>query len=125
MSAQPPAIVQTGRRLHERYMLDRLVVLKRTTTKTSGGTTTTYPERGDGELPCGFGQVTDREASLLASSVVAGKALSGIKMPLRVDRPDEGDRVRNLATGKEWVVVGDLTPESAMAVIARIIVREV
>lgn len=118
-----PAIIQTGRRLLGRYMLDRAVVLDKVTVRTSGGTTTTFQARPGDPLPCRFGSVTDKEATQ-AAGLVEGRAASAVSFGVEAPAIPEGSKVRNATTGRDWIVVGNLTPESVMAVQARYLIRE-
>lgn len=118
-----PAIVQTGRRLLARYMLDRCVVHDAARARDStGGTTTTWTPRGV-QTPCRWGKPTDAEATVLGGTV-DGKALAVLSLGLDV-QVDEGDRVANPADGSLHLVVSNLTPASVMATQRRVGVREV
>lgn len=123
MTQPTPPIVQTGRRLLGRYFLDRGVVLDKVTTRTSGGTTTTWVARAGDPVPCRFGTVTDREATQ-AAGLAEGRAASVVAFAVDAPRVPEGAKVRNVQSGREWLVVGNLTPESVMAVQARYLIRE-
>lgn len=118
-----PSIVTVGRRLLGLYQLDRASVLDRTVTRTPGGTSETFTLRPGDPLRCSFGQVNDKEATQ-ATDLAHGKALSVVSFPVGTAAIAEGSRIRNVATGREWVVVGKTTPESVMQLQQRYLIRE-
>lgn len=118
-----PGIVQTGRRLLARYMLDTCEVEDATRVRdATGGWTTTYAPRA-APLPCRWGRPTDTEATA-AGAVVSGKALAALSLPHGTEVA-EGARVRNPADDSRHTVVANLTPASVMATQVRVLVREV
>lgn len=109
----------------QRWLLDRAVILARTTTRDStGGTVTTWPEPGRTDVPCRWGAPTDEEA-VAVGGAVSGKA--PLALSLAVGDPiREGDRVRNPALPNvTYSVVANRTAASVMATQTRVIVREV
>ncbi len=120
----PPGIVQGGRRLTQRFLLDRCVILDATRARdATGGTTTDYVARPGDPLPCRWGSVTDREA-VIVGATVSGKAPMGLTLSVGT-AVAEGARVRNVASGRLVTVVANLTPQSVMATSVRLICREV
>lgn len=118
-----PAIVLTGRRLLQRYLLDRCVIHDAARVRDStGGTSVSWTPRA-AQTPCRWGRPTDAEATIVGGTV-AGRASLALSLPVgTVIR--EGDRVVNTAGGDLHEVVANLTPSSVMATQVRVLVREV
>lgn len=116
-----PGIVVTARRALGALLLDRAVISDRTVERTAGGTTTTWTPRA-APVACRFGPVSDSEATL-AAGLVQGKAASVVTLPVGTPIAEQA-KVRNTATGREWLVVANLTPESVWQTTVRVLVRE-
>jgi hypothetical protein len=118
-----PGIVQTGRRLLARFLLDRCVIYDAVRTRdATGGMTTTHTPRALG-TPCRWGRPSDSEATVVGATV-SGDASVALSLPIgTVIR--EGDRVRNVADDRMHEVVANMTPSSVMATQVRVLVREV
>jgi len=117
-----PPVVLAGRRVNNQHMLDRAFILDRAVVRTAGGTTSTWTPRAGGALRCRFGPVTDTEATI-AAGIGGEKATSVVSFPVGTVVA-ENAKVRNVATGRDWLVVANLTAESAFQVQVRLLIRE-
>jgi hypothetical protein len=118
-----PGIVVGGRRLSERYMLDRCKIADVVRVRdATGGWTESYVERTGDPLRCRWGAVTDAEAVEVGAST-EGKALKALTLPVGIV-VEEGAQVRNLRTDQLHRVVANKTPDSVMVTSVRLLVRE-
>lgn len=118
-----PAIVQQGRRLSARTLLDRAVIQDRATVRdSSGGQRITFTARPE-PVRCAFATVTDEDLAAV-SGVVQGKAKAILRTSLDVVI-EEGARVVSQLDGSVWSVIGDRTPPSNLATVRRFVIQEV
>jgi hypothetical protein len=117
------AAVESGRRLLQSSFLDSCRIKRPTKSGDGGGgVTTTYPLLKHG-IPCRFGVPIDPLPNAQLGAIFSPPT-AAILLPLGTD-VKEGDHVENEKTGAVWLVIGNKTPESALAICTRINVREV
>lgn len=117
------AAVEGGRRLVAGTLVDRCVILDATNVSDdSGGQTTALIPRAL-SVECRFGALTETDVRVIAGQAY-GPATATLTVDLSVDI-EEGCYVQNVADDDEfWLVVGDRTPTSNMAVARRVLIRE-
>lgn len=117
------AAVEGGRRILAATLVDRCVVLDAENTQDdSGGSTTVLVPRAL-DVGCRFGALTETDIRVIAGTA-HGPATAVLTVPLEVEI-NEGSYIQNVADDSEfWLVVGDRTPSSNMAIGRRLLIRE-
>jgi hypothetical protein len=113
-------IVAQGRRLVSTTLLDTARIQDRTLARdTSGGRKETFIERTGTPLRCRFVTPKDNDPALQLDSVF-GRVEAIMEVAWNAVDFEQGDRVRNLKNDKIWRIVRDVTPDSTIAVVARL-----
>lgn len=116
------AAIESGRRVIATTLLDTCTIERPTAVPDlSGGTTETLVEVAAG-VPCRFGVVLDPDPEIVAGSIY-GAPTASLLIGLEVDVA-LGDRVTNETSGRVWLVIGDRTPDSTLALIGRVLLRD-
>lgn len=117
-------VVRSGRRLLADTFLDRAYLRDRAKVRdTTGGQKETWIERPSA-VDCRFVQLKDDDPAISLNSVF-GRTTAVLLLPVDVTPVKEGDRVRHAANGSVWVITGNLTPQSELAVATRLGIAQV
>jgi hypothetical protein len=119
--------VESGRRLVETTLLDTATIKRRAQVSDgAGGTTPTWTNHATA-VPCRFGTPQDLKPDALHTARVADTVYAAatclIIFAYGTDVM-ESDQIVNEATGKVWLVIGNVASQSAMATSARFTARE-
>jgi hypothetical protein len=115
--------VEAGRRLLATTFLDTCRIERRTLgSDGAGGHTNAYAPIASG-LPCRFGVPIDPQPYRQQDEVY-GPPTASVLLTIGTDVL-EGDHIVNEASNDVWLVVGNKTPASNLAVSVRVNVREV
>lgn len=117
------SVVEAGRRLVGTSLLDTCTIRRRTVVTDTGG--------GQGEswvalyaaVACRFGTIVDPDPTMVIDSIY-GPPTAMALLPLGTD-VRRGDILLNESTDRIWLVVGIKTPDSTLAVVERVLIREV
>lgn len=117
--------VSAGRRLIATTLLDRCSVQRPTRVSDGGGGRTVTWATVATNVACRFGSVVDPQPGETAETIYSADT-AVVMLPLAEEGGPvvhEQDRITNLVAGDVWVVIGDKTAGSALAVVQRILVR--
>lgn len=121
------SIVAAGRRLVATTLLDRAIRQRLVTTRDGiGGSWSGYEDTGP-KIPVRFGALSEADSAGRSVRPAAGQldgAPGGIMLAPLGSAFAENDRVKDVKTGRVWVIIGELTPPSTLAVVRRLYVRE-
>lgn len=121
------SIVAAGRRLVATTLLDRAVRQEQVTTRDGiGGSWSGWQDVGP-KVPVRFGALSEADSAGRSVRPAAGQldgAPGGIMLAPLDSKFAENDRVRDVRTGRIWVILGELTAPSTLAVVRRLYIRE-
>lgn len=113
--------VEAGRRLVATTLLDSCRIERRTPVDDGAGGHT-FAWLPVATVACRFGVIVDQHPVTAVETMFAPPT-APLLLPLGTDVLEQ-DRVINLGDdGKAWVVIGDKTPPSALAVTTRVTIR--
>ncbi len=121
-------LVASGRRLVSTTFVDRALIGDPVVASDgSGGQTVTYVDRAR-SYPCRFGPrrfgvLSDSDPRIDLSEVTSGPAGAAVLFPVDTAIEEEC-RITNVADGRKWLVVVNQVPHSRMAVVKRLLLRE-
>lgn len=117
------AIVQAGRRLVATSLLDSATIKRRSIAGDGGGGQVESWVVVATAVESRFGTIVDPDPTVVVDAIY-GPPTAAWMAPLGTDIR-RGDRIVNEATGREWLAVGIKTADSNLAVVERVLIREV
>lgn len=127
------SLINTGRRMNNDTLLDRVYIHRRSLVSDGAGGQTTAHVRADKPVPARFSSLSDYDLSATANTTFgAASATVTFEVGTEIFEGDwiestydeHGDPVPDGVEGDKWLVTGRITPPSRLAIAVRVLVRE-